>query len=643
METFQTEKRNQINIVILGAVSAGKSTLLNTIFAETYSNCKIKRTTMVPQVYYEYDKKKCKELTNDINEKNKIINDELIKLTEDGMAITSEHIKEVNYIVPKVCGLTELEKKVFLGIYDIPGLNDSQTRQLYYDYVDTNFYKFDIVIFVVDINSALNTKDEVEILEKIIENCLSNYNKYGIKNKLIVLANKCDEMTDIDGIISLDGEHKEMFEQIEKITTNTINRLFPELEHSFVPISVEDSYIYRMFQNNVDFKLEPKFLNKFGFNEFGRNNWKKMNEKDKIKGIKNILDYSDMDENLMMTGWNIFKEQMNTYLSPNNQKLFINNHIIFELKKINGNTKLDISEDIQTFYKLYQRYNDLGKRIKTGIDTNSIFKTYIEDYIKLYRTNIIDGFIEKKTCDIEIFKNVIKKKSNLDSKDISVKYTECYMLKSEQNCPHVEEAKNIIDDAVRLFNGDIGIITELAKDLTDSLAYKYSNDITSQIKPIAGLFENLKLLVNNKFRITKNLISNLFSNPDMINQTPQAIIHYVETLEGDGYIKDEEKSVYILNIIKDIYMKMRTNHSSTSTYMDPRFVTYYKYFSKLFWQRFVISTDFSNPLIFEVDNLCTGNSTPNPDACHIIDDVNMFSQYNELLVLENYYKDLVTF
>ena len=49
-------KRNQVNIAILGAVSAGKSTLLNTIFANTYSECKIKRTTMTPQIYLETDK-----------------------------------------------------------------------------------------------------------------------------------------------------------------------------------------------------------------------------------------------------------------------------------------------------------------------------------------------------------------------------------------------------------------------------------------------------------------------------------------------------------------------------------------------------------------------------------------------------------
>ena len=48
---FDDSQRNQINVAIVGSVSVGKSTLLNTIFAETFSDCKLKRTTMTPQIY----------------------------------------------------------------------------------------------------------------------------------------------------------------------------------------------------------------------------------------------------------------------------------------------------------------------------------------------------------------------------------------------------------------------------------------------------------------------------------------------------------------------------------------------------------------------------------------------------------------
>jgi GTPase Era involved in 16S rRNA processing len=42
---------NYIDIAIIGPVSAGKSTLLNTIFVDNFSEMKIKRNTMQPQIY----------------------------------------------------------------------------------------------------------------------------------------------------------------------------------------------------------------------------------------------------------------------------------------------------------------------------------------------------------------------------------------------------------------------------------------------------------------------------------------------------------------------------------------------------------------------------------------------------------------
>ena len=44
-----------INIIIIGPVSVGKSTLTNLLFVEQYSDMKIKRTTAVPQIYTETD------------------------------------------------------------------------------------------------------------------------------------------------------------------------------------------------------------------------------------------------------------------------------------------------------------------------------------------------------------------------------------------------------------------------------------------------------------------------------------------------------------------------------------------------------------------------------------------------------------
>ena len=37
---------DNINIAIVGCVSAGKSTIMNAMFCQDFSQCKIKRTTM---------------------------------------------------------------------------------------------------------------------------------------------------------------------------------------------------------------------------------------------------------------------------------------------------------------------------------------------------------------------------------------------------------------------------------------------------------------------------------------------------------------------------------------------------------------------------------------------------------------------
>ena len=44
---------DNINLCFVGGVSTGKSTILNAIFCEELTQCKIKRTTMVPTVYVE--------------------------------------------------------------------------------------------------------------------------------------------------------------------------------------------------------------------------------------------------------------------------------------------------------------------------------------------------------------------------------------------------------------------------------------------------------------------------------------------------------------------------------------------------------------------------------------------------------------
>ena len=104
---------------------------------------------------------------DDIREHNRVKNEEIMKKTEGGDTLVYEDVKEVSYYVPKLYDILKNKRidKVFFTVYDLPGMNDSQTKNVYFKYCEENFHEFNIVLFVVDVTSALNTSDEMDILK----------------------------------------------------------------------------------------------------------------------------------------------------------------------------------------------------------------------------------------------------------------------------------------------------------------------------------------------------------------------------------------------------------------------------------------------------------------------------------------------
>ena len=209
---------------------------------------------------------------------------------------------------------------------------------------------------------------KVRFLTKSSQIAKKNQEQYKIHNKLIVLANKCDEMFMENGKLILEDEHKEMFDQITKIVNEKVSEIHSSLEYKILPISIEDSYIYRMFDRNPTFDLDMKYVNKFGYNEYGKSRWNKLSEMDKRSKISKIIRECDVEETFKITGFKEFRSRLNWYLKPESQKMFIRNHIVYELSNIDGNTKIDIQDDIQMFYKYYVKSNELQRGISKGVD-----------------------------------------------------------------------------------------------------------------------------------------------------------------------------------------------------------------------------------------------------------------------------------
>ena len=59
-------------------------------------------------------------------------------LEKEQGSLTLDDIKETHYLVPPVKDLVKLEDNVHLAVYNLPGLNDSQHKEVYYQYLDKN-------------------------------------------------------------------------------------------------------------------------------------------------------------------------------------------------------------------------------------------------------------------------------------------------------------------------------------------------------------------------------------------------------------------------------------------------------------------------------------------------------------------------
>ena len=106
----------------------------------------------------------------------------------------------------------------------IPGLNDSQSKDVYFKWIETNFDELDIIFHIVDINNPLNTQDQIDILKMLIKNIESSK----ISNNrilLLTIINKCDEMDISDsGDFIFDDKDVTNYDQIIKYTMDWYNK-----------------------------------------------------------------------------------------------------------------------------------------------------------------------------------------------------------------------------------------------------------------------------------------------------------------------------------------------------------------------------------------------------------------------------------
>jgi predicted GTPase len=522
----------RINMVVIGPVSAGKSTFINSLFVQQYSDMKIKRTTAVPQVYNEVEtlnKTQTEELLN-IRDKNRNINESIMKKSQKGEKITDDDIKEVRYCVPKIFDFVKLEKKVLMSVYDLPGLNDSMSDDSspYYNYVKKNFYKFDIIVLILDINSAMNTVDEKKILTVIIDGVKENKRKHDINTELIILLNKCDEMTinNQNKLMPSDEEYVEMYNQANDIINNTIKESKYEINYNIIPISCEDSFIYRMCKRNPNAKLDIKHINKFGANEYGKKRWSCLSEEKKISQIKKVFSNFDYVNRIEQCGFKQLQDLFGQILSEKNQYQYLLNHIKYDLSQINNYTVCDATLEIGRFNKCNDKYKFLCTMF--GYEPDEKFtQKYLDEFMNKYYDSNIKPIITEKVKDntFSVMKNIQKVYKNIQYffSKLFDKYVETYH----------KVINNINDYYIELIN--------------------------DKKCPIGNIFEHINSLKNNNFvidRLVVNTFSNLYNYEETNNKDSKClldVLKYAETLYSIEY---NDMLHILLSILDHYYYKL---------------------------------------------------------------------------------------
>jgi predicted GTPase len=358
-----------INIAIIGCISSGKSTLMNSLFGETYSSMHIKRTTMSPQVY-------CTDKTISSNpvhaQKVRAQNDEINKKLYAEGKITS--CQEVEYIVPSMPDIfseTVNGGLVEYRIYDIPGLNDGATKQTFYNYISNNFYKFDLIIYNIDINSGLNTTDEIDILNLIKTNIEKIKKEHQRDARLIVVCNKCDDLIKSDKslirsmsmssgfkskktekfeeLISVNEEIEEMYSQVRSIIDKHFGPKIPIIKYS-----ASNTYVYRCVKiRGKHFRpehLDPAYIDKMGRDNFGPTPWARKSGGKTLDQKWQLISAElseNLDESLVLSGFNNLKITIST---------IVGHMYIYDLmySKINYHKNI---EDFETRYNFIMKLN----------------------------------------------------------------------------------------------------------------------------------------------------------------------------------------------------------------------------------------------------------------------------------------------
>lgn len=510
-----SEYNENIHIAILGPVSAGKSTLLNALFSDTFSDMKRKKTTMLPQIYKTTSEENKIESSDIILKKNKESNEEILKLRESGQ-YNNSHFKEIIYNVGQIPDFIEIpDEYCTYSILDMPGLNCSgDGNKIYYDYLQNNSKNIDIYVLVFDVNSSLNTTDE--------ENILKEVNKYIQQNEhgyVHILINKCDDI-DFESNTKFtftDDEIEELYDRCIEISNKNLKDIRGKITIS--PICTSELYVYRGAINNIE-SLDEKQLDNIIKSEGGKKQFTELNKKGiefKRKFVKGLINdkKSNLSNDWMKdTGYNMFKKCIDDIM--NNYEQIITYHIEQDIDKflINTINNIDILEITNKLFQINNRFKKLieltDEKCKITELMSESIKTKLNEIMKRVNTFITSNIEQYNNENIESIDKFISQISDMSNK-IKNLFTSNPIEVSQKKLN--DKRLSILNNILK--NGfDIHIFTELYT-LNELVLDNFKQGIIKSINNknnIGQIITQINIITNNNKEINNILVSQIISS-----------------------------------------------------------------------------------------------------------------------------------
>jgi len=469
-----------------------------------------KKINNVAQIYQIVNDDAQIDTIEEIYQKNKSSNETILKLREDGTFDQEQHFTELIHNIHPIPDFIQLpDINATYSILDMPGLNCAGDT-LYYDYVQKISTTIDIYLIVFDINSGLNTTDEINILKFLVAQIQQNNHGY-----LHILINKCDNITiNGDNITLADEELDELYKRI----IEAINKYCAPIHDkvSISPLCSQKLYIYRSVKNDIT-TIEEAHLNDIILDELGKKGLKDFPHiTAKREYVSELMDLSFNDW-IKNTGYNQFIHSLDKILRNYSELVFY--HINADLVKL----QLYTIYNGEYFDVMEEEIGKINARIQRA-------KQYTELPIPKLQLNILDNLeiINAKLNDYLIASYSDSPISTIDT--ILGKINDYYkMLKNLFNKNPLKAAKVklsnsreqlLIKEFEKEFNNEI--FTELFDD--DGTGYTQVDDNGSDIM-IQEFYELYKKSIHNTLSKDMNKVICIFDFLSSFN-FPELLYNY---------------------------------------------------------------------------------------------------------------------